>query len=86
MRKSRGWQKGSEVGQHGVPSAWATEGTSSQYGQVATAGPRDTAENMWHCSGGVDRVTWGAWFWPGNLQNCVSIEIAALGAQGISKC
>lgn len=55
-------------------------------GEVVTTGPGDKAENMWHCSGPVDRVTWGAWFWPGNLQNVSSIEIAALGAQGISRC
>lgn len=54
-------------------------------GEVVTTGPWDKADNMWQCSGSVDRVTWGVWFWPGNLQNGVSIEIAALGAQGISQ-
>lgn len=55
-------------------------------GEVNTTCPWDKAENMWHCSGAVDRVTRDAWIWPGNLQNVSSIEIAALGAQGISRC
>lgn len=55
-------------------------------GDVITTGPWDKAENMWHCSGAVDRVIWGARFWPGNLQNVSSTEIAALDAQGIFRC